>query len=113
MSTLSAFVRFEIGLLLGLLVIVIGYQILTGRINANNLLYDKDQTQAYSPGRLQALYISLSAAGFFLLEVLRNPTLFPDVPAELVWAVGGSNLLYLGGKSRPLASRRIAENVNK
>ena len=105
MSDLSSFVRLEIALLLGLLGAVIFYQVLTGRINTRAMLYDKSETAGYSPARLQLLLTSLGGAGFFLLKVFEDPTRFPDVPPEGLLAVGGSQVLYLGGKSLPLISR--------
>lgn len=89
--------------LLGSLLIIVAYQILTGRILASRMLVYKG-SKDLSPGRIQLLMITLIGALYFMLEVTHDPTKLPDVPQELLLVLGGSNVVYLGGKASPLLS---------
>ena len=82
------------------LALVVGFQILTGKINVQGLLNDKSSDGGFSPGRLQLLVFTIGGAVSYLFLVLDNPKLgqFPDVPNELLLVLGGSNLFYLAGK---------------
>ena len=109
METLVIFAQFEIWFFLAILALLIGYQMLTGRINTKGLLHDKKdkKTGGISPGRVQLLVLTLAGAGYYLLLTIENghPTEFPEVPEELLALVGGSNLVYLGSKVRSMLFR--------
>lgn len=102
MNTLITFVRFEIWFLLLGLILVVSYQILTGKINLHGILFEKNGGQKNSPVRVQLLLFTLTGAFYYFLQVLDNPTGFPKVPQELLLILGGSNVVYLGGKSYSL-----------
>ncbi len=113
METLVKFAQFEIWFLLGGLALLVGYQMLTGKINTTGLLHDKKdkQTAGFSPARVQLLMFTLFGAGYYLLLTVNNgyPTEFPEVPQELLALVGGSNLVYLGAKARSMLFQLIEE----
>ncbi|MBW7998478.1 MAG: hypothetical protein FVQ81_18280 [Candidatus Glassbacteria bacterium] len=106
MEQLTAFVEFEVWFLLGGLALVVGYKMLTRGINTAGLLQDKVQDKEHrglSPSRIQLLLFTLVGAGAYLASV---PEMFdaaapklPEVPAELLVLLGGSQAVYLGGKS--------------
>lgn len=98
MKSLSIFVRYEIWLLILGLIFVVGYQLLTGRINTKKLLHNKT-TDRPSPGRVQLLMLTLVGALYYLLTTAENPRELPDIPNELLLILGGSNLIYLTGKA--------------
>lgn len=103
MEKLITFIGFEIrGLLLGLMLLV-AYQLLTGKINAKEMLFDKE-TNNISPGRVQLLLFTLTGAIYYLSQVAsnQNPGQLPHVPEELLWVLAGSNTVYLGGKTSSL-----------
>ncbi len=101
METLVKFAQFEIWFLLGGLALLVGYQMLTGKINMSGLFDDK-LTHELSPGRVQLLVLTLAGAGYYLLLVAQQPLdgSLPPVPEEVLLLVGGSNLVYLGAKAR-------------
>lgn len=105
MDALTAFIRIEIWVLLVALAAVVTYKLLTGSINTRGILRDK-VTGEFSLGRLQMLIFTLAGAALYVRLVLGSPTEFPRVPEALVWLVGGSNFVYLGGKSFSALFRR-------
>ena len=54
MEQLIPLIRFEVWLILGGLALIVGYQMLTGKINTTGLLHDKKdkQTADFSPARV-------------------------------------------------------------
>jgi len=109
METIAIFVQLEIWLILGGLALIVGYQMLTGKINTTGLLDDKKdkQTAGFSPARVQLLIMTLFGAGYYLLLTVKDgyPTEFPEVPQELLALVGDGNLVYLGAKARSMLFR--------
>ncbi len=102
METLVKFAQLEIWFLLGGLALIVGYQMLTGKINTTGLLQDKEHKDL-SPVRVQLLLFTLIGAGSYLalaVDMIETgaPSL-PTVPAELLLLLGGSQAVYLGGKS--------------
>ncbi len=107
-STLQAFVRLEVWLLLIGFFSVVGNQMLTGKINMRGLLVDKEEG-GLSPGRAQMLIVTLVGAMVFLGEAVKSaaqsPPALPNVPNVLLWATGGSQAIYLLGKARNIIKR--------
>jgi hypothetical protein len=100
-----AFLKFELGAFLLALAALVGYQLLTGRINTAGLLLQKVSaggTTGVSPARIQLLFATFIGAGFLLLQVLHDPSRWPNVPNWLLLTQGGSGSLYLGGKASTL-----------
>ena len=108
MQTLLSFARIEVGVVLVALALVVGFQLLSGKINMGGLLLEKTGTGVggYSPARLQLLLLTLVAAFYFISEVvnsIHNGTpQFPDVSEKWLLMLGGSHLIYLGGKVNSL-----------
>jgi len=73
-QTLVSFARIEVGLVLIALALVVGYQLLSGKINMDGLLLEKTATGVggYSPARLQLLLLTLVAAFYFISEVVTS-----------------------------------------
>jgi len=103
-ESLSIFVRYEIWLLILGLIFVVGYQLLTGRINTKKLLHNKT-TDRPSPGRVQLLMLTLVGALYYLLRTADDPQKLPEIPNELLLILGGSNLVYLTGKASSFYSQ--------
>lgn len=100
MQQLIPIVRLELTLILGGLALVVGYKMLTGRINMSGLLDDK-KTHALSPERVQLLIFTVLGAGYYLLLAIEQAPSgrLPDFPGEALLLVGGSQAVYLGGKT--------------
>jgi hypothetical protein len=82
-------------------------KLLNGGINTTGLLYGRISGRPaatslyFSPERAQLLAITIISAVHYLTLVITNPTpgTFPPIPESLAEIVGGSNVLYLGGKA--------------
>jgi hypothetical protein len=101
MSLLADFIKYEIVLILTAFLVVVVFQMLTGRINMERLLYDKT-SNTISPSRIQQLIFTLIAALYYLFLSYKNPGSFPEIPESLLYMMGGSSLFYLGSKARTL-----------
>jgi hypothetical protein len=112
MQTLSTLLRLEIGSLLAILGMIVAYQILTGRIHIQKMLFDK-ATGHFSPGRVQLLLLTLMTVFYQVLQVLKDPTEFPNIPQEALLVLFGGNLAYLGGKFYSSSPRRQAGSMGQ
>ena len=78
-------------------------QILTGQINTRYLFYGmrQDGSRYFSPERVQLALFTIWTAGSYLIAVITNPhrDALPDVPSQTLYLLGGSHMLYLGGKA--------------
>jgi hypothetical protein len=104
MPALVAFVRAEEEFLIWATVLLVAYQMLTGRINTSGLLDDKLTGRRFSPERLQLLIITVGGALFYLVQVIHSSGSLPPLPHELLLVLGGSNALYLGAKTASMFS---------
>jgi hypothetical protein len=85
---------------------VIAWRLFTGTITLRCLLHgdriDRSTSSGYSsffsPGRVQLLVSTVVTAGYYLIQVVHDPTAFPKMPVSWVVALGGSHAIYLGGK---------------
>lgn len=98
MNSLIQVVRWEGFILLAGIFGVVFWKILTGSISLSGLFQTNDEQ--FSPGRVQMLIFTLMVAIRYLMQVIQNPTAFPEIPADWIAALGGSHALYLGGKAR-------------
>lgn len=100
MPQVVLFIKWEIFILLCGLAGIIAVQLLTGRISLDGIFRADDGVQ-FSPARVQLMVATLGGALYYLSQVLTNPTpgTFPPVPQTWPMILGGSNLLYLGGKA--------------
>ena len=93
----------EVWLFIVGLLLVVGYQMLTGKINTRGLLYDKG-TGNLSASRVQLLVFTLAGALIYLVEVVNSggPSVNPldsEHIEVLLLIVGGSQALYLTDKA--------------
>jgi len=51
-----------------------------------------------SPGRVQLLIATVVAAFLYVSQVIKDPSGFPDFPANWLLLFGASHMVYLGGK---------------
>lgn len=97
---------------------VVFWKLCTGEIDLDQLFEgdsgqddeaSDDETSYVSAGRVQMFVVTISAAGYYLLQVIQNPTQFPAVPSGLVAALAGSHAIYLGGKAQDMLSGRLRD----
>jgi hypothetical protein len=90
----------EVLLLLTGFFVLVAIQILTGQISTKGLFYGtkRDGSQYLSPERVQLLLFTLAVAFQYLGQVLSHPEAFPVPPESWIVVMGGSHMLYLGGK---------------
>jgi len=88
---------------------VVAWKLVTGGICLSHLLYVKRRAgtgradaACFSPARVQLLIVTILTASYYLLQVLHDPTKFPDIPAAWVAALAGSQAIYLGGKAQSM-----------
>lgn len=114
MDTLFTVQRYAMFFLLTILLVIVGYRLLTGKIITKGLLLDKQDKSGgkFSPGRLQMLMATILVAIYFVTQVLQSEKL-PELPQEFLLALGGSHLLYLGGKTYGVLARKLELAVNK
>jgi hypothetical protein len=100
MLQLVNLIKWEAFLFLGGLAAIVAVQLLTGQINTDGLFRGEDGEE-FSPARVQLMVSTLGAAFYYLSQVLANqtPGSFPPVPQTWPILLGGSNLIYLGGKA--------------
>jgi hypothetical protein len=105
-------------LLAGFIGIVL-WKLTTGSIRLNYLLYGEARrvrkgagySAFFSPGRAQMLMTTVVFAGYYLLQVIQDPTHFPDVPDGLLAVLAGSHAVYLGGKAQSLYLGRARDLI--
>ncbi len=101
-ATLVSMARLEVSFILIGMALVLAYQMLTGRINVRGLFNDREDG-SFSVSRVQLLVLSLVGIILFITRVAGSKTgTLPDVPQELLLAVGASNGVYLLVKGRRL-----------
>lgn len=90
----------EMRLFLGGLAAIVFYQMLTGRINLQGLLWEKNGAAEYSWGRVQLLFFTVIFAFIYIGKVMQMQDLnqLPEIRPEMLALLGGSNLVYLGQK---------------
>lgn len=101
MHWLAELAHWEVlGFLMALLSLIC-VQLLAGQINTRGLFLGRkgDGTQYFSPERVQLMLFTIGFAFQFLAGVLRDPSKFPVVSESWILVLGGSHLLYLGGKA--------------
>jgi len=106
--------------LLGGFASVVLWRIVSGQISLAYLLEADVRnadgsgfTTEVSPGRVQALILTLYVALYYLLQVINNPKQFPTLPAELVAALAASHGWYLVGKAQTLLLGSLKDLLNR
>jgi hypothetical protein len=107
MNTLAMFLRIEIWCIFGALLLIVSYQLATGKINMAGMLYEKGERTHLSPARVQLLVFTLANAFYLLLQVLESPQphTFPKYSDALLVILGGSHVSYLASKTYALLFR--------
>ena len=106
-ESLPILLRWEFGLLLGGLSAIVFYQMLTGRINMQGLLWEKNGATNYTWGRVQLLFFTFIFALIYVCKVMQHPDQLPKIPQEILTLLAGSNLVYLGQKTYNLLFRAL------
>ena len=112
MEALSTCLKLEVWFLLAGLALIVVYQILTGKINTDKMLFDKSPDGGFSPGRVQLLVLTITSAFYYINQASLSPGRLPEVSQELLLIVGGSNVLYLGGKAAPILRSLFRTGAN-
>ena len=102
MNLLIQLTRWEVLLFLLTLAGIVIFRLLTGEINTRYLLYGRkrNRDRYFSPERVQLLVFTISAAFYYLTQLLEvRAGKFPELPESWVAVIGGSNAVYLGGKA--------------
>ena len=103
MDFLIKTIRWELVLFLGALTAIVAFQLLTHRINTDGLLRTKlgSARGTLSPDRVQLLLTTLGAAVYYVLQAADTAKSgnLPNIPNTWPAVLGGSNLIYLGGKA--------------
>ena len=99
MRLLASAVRWELIILFTSFVVVTLWRLLTTGSLAG-LLRSSDKT--FSAGRLQLLMLTVLTALQYLISTISDPSHLPTLPTNLVTALGGSQLVYLGAKAREM-----------
>src|SRR4051812_5828175 len=105
MTTLACFAGAAI---IGGFVGLISWKIIVGTIKLDYLLYGvrRDRSggysEFYSPGRVQLLIVTIITAGYYLTQVIHDPTRFPEIPTSWLVGLASSQGIYLGGKAQSL-----------
>lgn len=104
MHLLFLIARTEIEVFVVALTLIVGFQLLTRKMNTKGLLFEKkpDGLAGFSPARLQMLLITLACAFYLIAGVATNihqgDLKFPELDNRLFLLLGGSHSIYLGGK---------------
>jgi hypothetical protein len=95
---------------------IVLWKLMTGGISLNYLLRGDARAPGgngrrtyFSAGRAQMLMTTVISAGYFLLQVIQDPTQFPDIPTPFLIALGGSQAIYLGGKAQAVYLGRFRD----
>ena len=109
MQTLGVILRYELLILLLVLIAIIAYKLLVRQINVDGLLLDKANGQAISPSRVQMLVVTVMIGVYYMFQVMKSevPGRFPDLPNEFMIALGGSHAIYLSGKLYDMLAARF------
>ena len=83
---------------------IVLWKLFTRAISLDGLLYGDrpDGETFFSPGRVQLLIATILLSVHLITQMMAHPTAFPKIPSEFLVALGGSHLVYLGGKARAM-----------
>jgi len=116
MPNVAQFAAWEGIILVSGLCGIVLWKLMTGGISLKCLLYGDARVvegggrkSYFSVGRAQMLMTTVVSAGYFLLQVIEDPTQFPDIPTPFLIALGGSSAIYLGGKAQALYLGRLRD----
>ena len=115
--SLSTLVYWEGLILIGGLGAVVLWKLMTGEIALDKLfdgdIRNRNSSGGYdsysSMGRVQAFWVTIYTAFYYLTQVVHNPTELPTLPTWLLAALAGSHGLYLGGKAQAMLLGRLKD----
>ena len=90
--------------------LAVAAQLLTRRINLRGLFIVKGDGGDNSPSRVQLLFFTLAFAIYYLMQVIHDPSCFPDIPHETLYTLGASHSFYLVAKGR-IADKGITDGL--
>lgn len=103
MDLCTRLVVVEACVLVGGFYAVVLYKLVTGEISLAGLLDSKEPggRSVFSPARLQLLIFTVVVAAKYLHDVVVDPRrdALPSLPMSVIVALGGSQVVYLGGKA--------------
>ncbi len=80
------------------LMVVVAFQLLTGRIRTNGLMLSKDGSGQVSPERVQLLLATIAAGTRLLADIASSQSNKLDVDSSWLYLMGGSSSIYMVGK---------------
>jgi hypothetical protein len=92
----GTFMHYFLMVWLAALAALVGYRLLTGKINTRGLLSDSE-TRTMSPERIQLLITTVVSVAAFSQDALAHQK-FSDPSALMLSGVAGSQALYVAGK---------------
>jgi hypothetical protein len=102
-------------ILIGGFFAVVLWKLMTGEIVLDQLFEGdiREQNGKYtthtSAGRLQAFWVTLYAAFYYLVQLIQNTTEFPTIPNGIIAVLAGSHALYLCGKAQAMLLGRLKD----
>ena len=122
METLSIIVSWMVGLFLLILLVLVLYRLLTGKINTQYLFYGQkfDGTRYLSPERVQLMIFTLWVGLSYLLDTYETQVVhlppgtkpvLPDVPTKTLALLGASHVIYLAGKVYSMLIAKLTKGV--
>jgi hypothetical protein len=70
-------------------------------------------TDQFTAGRAQSLIFVLYFAVYYLIQIAHSSSGFPPVPKWMLYVLGGSQGIYLSGKTYDLVLTRVLDNFRK
>jgi hypothetical protein len=82
METLGITLRWEMMILLVVLIVLVGYKLMVRQINTDGLMLDKTSGRSFSPARLQMLAVTMTIAIYYMFLVFdaEDTGRMPDLP---------------------------------
>ena len=120
MTALLAIALWGICLLLGCFFLVVVRTIITEQ-SLQGLLsgdrYDLGKgtlvTDEFTAGRAQSLIFFTYFAVYYLIQIVHSPSGFPPIPKWMLYGLGGSQGVYLSGKTYDLVVTRVLDTLRK
>jgi len=70
-------------------------------------------TDDFTAGRAQSLIFVLYFAVYYLIQIAHSSSGFPPIPKWMLYALGGSQGIYLSGKTCDLVVTRVLDTLRK
>ena len=120
MAALPGFTLWGMCVLLGCFAVLVVWKIFSAGSLSGLLAGDQYDSHTGSlsttdvtAGRAQSLVFVVYFAVYYLIQILHSPSGFPPVPKSMLYALAGSQSVYLAGKTYDLILSRILDDVKK